>query len=206
MTAYRWILPIVCLLASRAAAQPTSIRPLVPATPRKEQQLPGPAPAVPASARGVRDQAELAAFLDGVMAANIRDIEKARPAGLTAFAGFDQLAPAAQTAKLKERAAADMPLAYDESFFRILKDYTLTGYFLSNVGATQALDGVDYLSTPGWTAIIGPNGAGKSTLFNLISGRFAPTRGSIRLDGAEIAGASPFAINRRYPTGRLNRI
>ena len=37
-------------------------------------------------------------------------------------------------------------------------------------------------------AIIGPNGAGKSTLFNLISGRFAPTRGSIRLNGEEIAG------------------
>jgi branched-chain amino acid transport system ATP-binding protein len=46
-------------------------------------------------------------------------------------------------------------------------------------------------------AIIGPNGAGKSTLFNLISGRYAPTRGSIRLDGEEIAGARPFAINRR---------
>jgi branched-chain amino acid transport system ATP-binding protein len=46
-------------------------------------------------------------------------------------------------------------------------------------------------------AIIGPNGAGKSTLFNLISGRFAPTRGSIRLNGHEIAGARPFAINRR---------
>jgi branched-chain amino acid transport system ATP-binding protein len=46
-------------------------------------------------------------------------------------------------------------------------------------------------------AIIGPNGAGKSTLFNLISGRFAPTRGSILLDGEEIAGAPPYAINRR---------
>jgi branched-chain amino acid transport system ATP-binding protein len=46
-------------------------------------------------------------------------------------------------------------------------------------------------------AIIGPNGAGKSTLFNLISGRFPPTRGSIRLNGHEIAGATPFAINRR---------
>ena len=32
-----------------------------------------------------------------------------------------------------------MDLPYDESFFRILKDYTLTGYFLSEVGATQAL-------------------------------------------------------------------
>jgi branched-chain amino acid transport system ATP-binding protein len=45
-------------------------------------------------------------------------------------------------------------------------------------------------------AIIGPNGAGKSTLFNLISGRFAPTRGSIRLNGTEIAGAAPYRINR----------
>ncbi len=46
-------------------------------------------------------------------------------------------------------------------------------------------------------AIIGPNGAGKSTLFNLVSGRFAPTRGSILLNGVEIAGSSPYRINRR---------
>ena len=47
-------------------------------------------------------------------------------------------------------------------------------------------------------AIIGPNGAGKSTLFNLISGRFAPTRGD---DPAQRRGRSPalrpFEINRR---------
>ncbi len=30
-------------------------------------------------------------------------------------------------------------LPYDQSFFKILKDYTLTGYFLSEIGATQAL-------------------------------------------------------------------
>ena len=46
-------------------------------------------------------------------------------------------------------------------------------------------------------AIIGPNGAGKSTLFNLISGRFAPTSGSIRLNDVEIAGDIPSAIYRR---------
>jgi branched-chain amino acid transport system ATP-binding protein len=46
-------------------------------------------------------------------------------------------------------------------------------------------------------AIIGPNGAGKSTLFNLISGRFAPTAGSIRLDGEAIEGWTPYAIHRR---------
>ena len=30
-------------------------------------------------------------------------------------------------------------LKNDASFFRILKDYTMVGYFLSEVGATQAL-------------------------------------------------------------------
>jgi len=60
-------------------------------------------------------------------------------AGLAAFSGYEALAPAEQVAKLKLRAAADVPLDYDQSFFRILKDYTLVGYFLSETGATQAL-------------------------------------------------------------------
>jgi branched-chain amino acid transport system ATP-binding protein len=46
-------------------------------------------------------------------------------------------------------------------------------------------------------AIIGPNGAGKSTLFNLMSGRFPPSQGSIRLDGHEVAGERPYRIARR---------
>jgi len=68
-------LPVVFLLAfaSAAAAQPPSIKPLVPTPRREQQQALGPAPAVPASVRGVHDRAELAAFLDGVMAANMRD-------------------------------------------------------------------------------------------------------------------------------------
>lgn len=45
-------------------------------------------------------------------------------------------------------------------------------------------------------AIIGPNGAGKSTLFNLISGQFAPTSGSIVLNGRSIEGKAPHEINR----------
>jgi branched-chain amino acid transport system ATP-binding protein len=35
-------------------------------------------------------------------------------------------------------------------------------------------------------AIIGPNGAGKTTFFNLISGFFAPTSGSIAFDGRDV--------------------
>jgi branched-chain amino acid transport system ATP-binding protein len=46
-------------------------------------------------------------------------------------------------------------------------------------------------------AVIGPNGAGKSTLFNLISGRFHATSGSIALNGEDITQEKPQAINRR---------
>src|SRR5690242_13962176 len=63
----------VCSATPLAAQQPTSVRPLVPSQRREQPQAIGPAPAVPAAARGVRDRAELAAFLDGVMAANLRD-------------------------------------------------------------------------------------------------------------------------------------
>jgi branched-chain amino acid transport system ATP-binding protein len=46
-------------------------------------------------------------------------------------------------------------------------------------------------------AVIGPNGAGKSTLFNLISGRFPISSGSIRLEDEEISGLKSYEINRR---------
>ncbi len=68
-----WTLFAFCLAASPLAAQPTSVRPLTPSPPRQEQGAFGPAPVVPAATRGVRDRTELAAFLDGVMAANLRD-------------------------------------------------------------------------------------------------------------------------------------
>src|SRR5262249_60738565 len=42
----------------------------------------------------------------------------------------------------------------------------------------------------------GPNGAGKTTLFNLISGRFPVTRGSIELHGQLINDLPPHRINR----------
>jgi branched-chain amino acid transport system ATP-binding protein len=64
-------------------------------------------------------------------------------------------------------------------------------------GKTEIIRGVNLQVTAGErVAIIGPNGAGKSTLFNLISGRFAPTSGSISLKGQRIDGLKPFEINR----------
>ena len=46
-------------------------------------------------------------------------------------------------------------------------------------------------------AIIGPNGAGKSTLFNLVSGRFPLTAGSILLNGEDITGLHPHEVSRK---------
>ncbi len=42
--------------------------------------------------------------------------------------------------------------------------------------------------------IIGPNGAGKTTVFNLISGVYRPTKGSISVEGRELVGLAPNRI------------
>jgi len=42
--------------------------------------------------------------------------------------------------------------------------------------------------------IIGPNGAGKTTLFNVISGAYRPSAGTISFEGKSIAGKRPSAI------------
>jgi branched-chain amino acid transport system ATP-binding protein len=42
--------------------------------------------------------------------------------------------------------------------------------------------------------LIGPNGSGKTTLFNVITGLYPLTRGSIRFKEEEIAGLKPFRI------------
>lgn len=42
--------------------------------------------------------------------------------------------------------------------------------------------------------LIGPNGSGKSTIFNMLSGTFPPSAGSIKFAGTEIAGLSPHRI------------
>jgi len=44
--------------------------------------------------------------------------------------------------------------------------------------------------------VIGPNGAGKTTVFNLITGVYRASRGSILFDGEELVGCAPHAIAR----------
>jgi branched-chain amino acid transport system ATP-binding protein len=46
-------------------------------------------------------------------------------------------------------------------------------------------------------SVIGPNGGGKTTLFNLVSGIYTPTSGSVIFKGENVAGLSPDALARR---------
>ena len=72
-----------------------------------------------------------------------------------------------------------------------------------NFGKLAAIDGVDLDFQEGqFTSIIGPNGAGKTTLFNVVTGRFSPSSGTIHFNGKDITGFPPHEISRL----KLNRI
>jgi branched-chain amino acid transport system ATP-binding protein len=59
-------------------------------------------------------------------------------------------------------------------------------------GGVTALKDVSFLVNKGdITGVIGPNGAGKTTLFNIISGIYTQTSGSIALEGKDVSGALP---------------
>jgi branched-chain amino acid transport system ATP-binding protein len=65
-------------------------------------------------------------------------------------------------------------------------------------GGVKALQNVSFTIDAGIVyAVIGPNGAGKTTLFNLITGIYTPTTGSVVLDGESIVGKSPDELARR---------
>lgn len=46
-------------------------------------------------------------------------------------------------------------------------------------------------------ALIGPNGAGKTTFFNVISGIYMPTSGSVEFDGMDITKLKPHQVTER---------
>lgn len=67
-----------------------------------------------------------------------------------------------------------------------------------NFGGLTALLNVTLLVNKGEiVGLIGANGAGKTTLFNLISGVYSPSSGSIRFDGQEITGLKTHDICRK---------
>jgi branched-chain amino acid transport system ATP-binding protein len=59
-------------------------------------------------------------------------------------------------------------------------------------GGLTALEGISFKVAKGAiTGIIGPNGAGKTTLFNVATGIYAPSQGSVLLEGKNISAYPP---------------
>ena len=97
---------------------------------------------LPATDSPSASQARTHEFVDAALSACATSKQQsAFRAGLAALVadGFDKATTQERIALLQRRANKDVTLPYDESFFKILKDYTLTGYFHSEIGATQAL-------------------------------------------------------------------
>jgi branched-chain amino acid transport system ATP-binding protein len=63
-----------------------------------------------------------------------------------------------------------------------------------NFGGLQAVSDVNFAIDKGEVrAVIGPNGAGKTTFVSLISGRIAPSAGTILFEGADVTALPAFA-------------
>ncbi len=64
-------------------------------------------------------------------------------------------------------------------------------------GGLVAVSEVDFTIPRGSiVSLIGPNGAGKTTFFNMITGLYVPTTGSIMFDGRELTGRRPHQVVR----------
>jgi branched-chain amino acid transport system ATP-binding protein len=64
-------------------------------------------------------------------------------------------------------------------------------------GGVTALKDVSFTIAKGdITGVIGPNGAGKTTLFNIISGIYSQSSGTIALEGKDVSRATPDRLAR----------
>jgi branched-chain amino acid transport system ATP-binding protein len=65
-------------------------------------------------------------------------------------------------------------------------------------GGLVAVNDVDFtVPEKSITSLIGPNGAGKTTFFNMLTGVYKPTAGTITFDGTDLTGRPPHAVTNR---------
>ena len=63
-------------------------------------------------------------------------------------------------------------------------------------GGLKAVDDFNLVLNPGeLVGLIGPNGAGKTTVFNVLTGVYKPTSGSVCLAGVDLRPLKPFEIS-----------
>jgi branched-chain amino acid transport system ATP-binding protein len=87
----------------------------------------------------------------------------------------------------------------------LLRIEHLSHYF----GGLKAVDDFNlHIEEGELLGLIGPNGAGKTTVFNLVTGAYRASEGTIQLQGTELIGKPPHAVNglgvaRTFQTIRL---
>jgi branched-chain amino acid transport system ATP-binding protein len=65
-------------------------------------------------------------------------------------------------------------------------------------GGLVAVNDVDFtIPDASIISLIGPNGAGKTTFFNMLTGVYKPTSGTVVLNGEDVSGKPPHAITER---------
>jgi branched-chain amino acid transport system ATP-binding protein len=65
-------------------------------------------------------------------------------------------------------------------------------------GGLLAVNDIDFaIPDRSIVSLIGPNGAGKTTFFNMLTGVYKPTSGTIVFDGYDVTGRPPHAITER---------
>ena len=66
------------------------------------------------------------------------------------------------------------------------------------LGGRTILRDVSFSIEPGeFVGVLGPNGAGKTTAFNMLTGVYQPTTGSITFEGESIVGLKPYQVTQR---------
>jgi len=87
--------------------------------------------------------------------------------------------------------------------YTILETKGLSRYF----GGLKAVSNFNLVLMPGeLVGLIGPNGAGKTTVFNLITGMYAPSAGSIKFCNDEISNLKPHQIAQKGVTRTFQNI
>ncbi len=81
------------------------------------------------------------------------------------------------------------------SYNKVIELLDLYRYYKMGEETVKALDGVDLEIERGeYVSIVGPSGSGKTTLFNLIGGLDKPTKGSVFIDGVDIAQLDAYEL------------
>jgi branched-chain amino acid transport system ATP-binding protein len=79
-----------------------------------------------------------------------------------------------------------------------MTDLLVANALRKEFGGLVAVNDVDFrIPERSIVSLIGPNGAGKTTMFNMLTGVYKPTAGTIEFNGEDVTGKPPHAVTER---------